>query len=91
MRVEHPDRTWADPGEDVGVKLWEHLEGSLTCLPRWTEDTDQGWEGREPSPGSSLRLDEGCGAGGDGGGEEGLITGLCRGTIRGSGEGEDCA
>ena len=28
-------------------------------------------------PGSSLRLDEGCGAGGDGRGEEGLIAGQC--------------
>ena len=75
MRVEHPDRTWADPGEDVGVKHWEHLEGILTCLHRGIEDTDQGWAAGEPSPGSSLRLDEGCGAGRDGGGEEGLITG----------------
>ena len=73
--MEHPDRTWADPGEDVGVKHWEHLEGILTCLHRGIEDTDQGWAAGEPSPGSSLRLDEGCGAGRDGGGEEGLITG----------------
>ena len=75
--MQHPDRTWADPAEDVGVKRWEHLEGILTCLHRWTEATDQGWAAGEPrkGPGSSLRLDEGCGAWDDGGGEEGLIAG----------------
>ena len=77
--MQHPDRTWADPAEDVGVKRWEHLEGILTCLHRWTEATDQGWAAGEPrkGPGSSLRLDEGCGAWDDGGGEEGLIAGQC--------------
>ena len=61
------------------MKRWEHLEGTLTCPHRWAEDTDQGWAGGEPreGPGSSLRLDEGCGAGGDGVGEEGLIAGQC--------------
>ena len=59
------------------MKRWEPLEGILTCLHRWTEATDQGWAGGEPSPGSSLRLEEGCGDGGDGGGEEGLIAGQC--------------